>query len=325
MATIRQGDWVKITAHKHPLKNEVLEVLEVDSGRFSVYHEATGSVDLKFHEAELTLKPKDVPTPPTIPNSIVAKIKSLIERYKSINGTIDRRFVEQILGEEIVEQIFKSTGIEGTGIKCSTDYSPKESDRLNPSPSPESSVEQILKSTDTEGADIKCSTNSRLEESDRLNRLPSPENSVEQIFKSTDTEGTDIKCSTNSRLEESDRLNRLPSPENSVEQIFKNTGTGGIDIKCSTRYQGKSKGRPRGSTNKKPASGWIDTRFNSQMATTNYYYCRRQKVKKTPIPTGRVQKVRELIKSEAPVSQIENYLLSSQHSQQVEEVEEVEF
>ncbi|NEN90012.1 MAG: hypothetical protein F6K48_14275 [Okeania sp. SIO3H1] len=221
IATIRAGEWIKVIRAKHPLNGEVLEVLEVDldERELKVFHEGTGVTFLKPSEVGPYPKPKTskADSPPTTPDNTVARIKSLIERYRQIGGKIDRQFVEEILPDELVEEIFKSHGSTVLDNKSSTSY--------------------------------------------------------------------DCNKSSTKHQEIGDR--------------------------SDTSFSVKKPGRPKGATNKTPASGWVDTRYNNRMGTTNYYWCVNKykwMTAKISVPSHKVETVRQMINLKVPAEEIENYL-----------------
>ncbi|MGB3513080.1 MAG: hypothetical protein WBA93_28475 [Microcoleaceae cyanobacterium] len=225
IATIKTGEWIQVVSAKHPLKGEVLEVLEVDLEKreLKVFHEGSGVTYLKSSEVDFCIKPKTstADSPPTTPDNIVARIKSLIERYRQVGGKIDSRFVEEILPDELVEEIFKSHGSTILDNKSSTSYN--------------------------------CN-----------------------------------KSSTNHR-DYGDRSN--------------------------TSLPAKKPGRPRGSANKTPSSGWVDTRYNNRMGTTNYYWCVNKykwTTAKISVPSHKIEAVRQMINLKVPAEEIESYLKGKQ-------------
>lgn len=118
IVNVKPGEFIKVTAPKHPLKDEVLEVLEVCKGEITAHHEGMGPVSLKFHEVGLFPKPK-TSTAPINFNNIVAKIQTLIGRYEALNGPVNLNFLEQILGKETLEQILSKPGISTKNNICS--------------------------------------------------------------------------------------------------------------------------------------------------------------------------------------------------------------
>ncbi|NEQ41806.1 MAG: hypothetical protein F6K40_38765 [Okeania sp. SIO3I5] len=287
LATIKQGNWVRILP-PHPLAGEIVEVQQiVGYHNLEIYHQKQGLVDLRLKQVKETSPPS---CPPTTPNSIVASIESLVKRYEQIGGRLDRRFVEQILGEKLVEHLFKSTDISGLDNKCSTENVEEIDNKCSTGNIEENPVEHLFKSPDIPGLDNKCST----ESSDQLEAqvLPQappeeilPQNPVEHLFKSTDMPESDNKCSTENVEERSAPLD-IPQ---------------------------KRCGRPPCRTNNLPPSGWIDDR--KLVNGKSYYYCRyrfEKKIRKTKIPTGMLNPVEQMIKLKYPSNQIEDFLGDSE-------------
>ncbi|NET46747.1 hypothetical protein [Okeania sp. SIO2B3] len=129
MATsVRAGEWVEVTtkkydSHKLKLKGQKFEVerANVTTGVLTIQTEEVGRITLFNHEVDLTLPPKvpALPTPPITPDNTVARIKSLVDRHQADGYQIDRNFLEQILGKEPLEQIFKKLVVESKDNICS--------------------------------------------------------------------------------------------------------------------------------------------------------------------------------------------------------------
>ncbi|NET46798.1 hypothetical protein [Okeania sp. SIO2B3] len=119
--SVRTGDWVEIKTNKYDsrkfkLKGQIFEVerTNVTTGELTIQAEELGRITLFNYEVELALPPKvpALPTPPITPDNTVARIKSLVDRHQAAGYKIDRNFLEQILGKEPLEQIFKKLVVE---------------------------------------------------------------------------------------------------------------------------------------------------------------------------------------------------------------------
>ncbi|NET30009.1 hypothetical protein [Okeania sp. SIO1I7] len=126
--SVRTGEWVEVTtrkydSHKFKLKGQIFEVerTNVTTGELTIQTEELGRITLFNYEVKLALKPKvpALPTPPITPDNTVARIKSLVDRHQAAGYKIDRNFLEQILGKELLEQIFEKLAVESKDNICS--------------------------------------------------------------------------------------------------------------------------------------------------------------------------------------------------------------